>query len=43
MIDAIKTIKLKQNKEKRGNLENTFNGRMIENIEIWTHISKGFS
>jgi hypothetical protein len=40
MIDAIETIKLKQNKEKRWNLENTYNGRMIENIEIKGKSSK---
>ena len=29
----IKKVKIKQNGDKRWNLENTFNGRMIKNIE----------
>lgn len=33
MGDAIEILKTRQNKEKRWNLENTFNGRMIKNVE----------
>lgn len=40
MMDAIETITLKRNKERRWNLENTFNGKMIENIETKGKSSK---
>lgn len=40
MNDAIDKLKIKQNKEKRWNLENTFNGRMIRNIETKGESSK---
>ncbi|HRZ43161.1 MAG TPA: hypothetical protein P5228_10715 [Bacteroidales bacterium] len=40
MNDAIDKLISKQNKEKRWNLENTFNGRMIKNIETKGESSK---
>ena len=40
MEDAIEKLKHKQNKEKRWSLENTFNGRMIKNIETKGESSK---
>jgi hypothetical protein len=40
MEDAIEKLRTKQNKEKRWDLENTFNGRMIKNIETKGKSSK---
>ena len=40
MEDAIEKLKTKKNKEKRWDLENTFNGRMIKNIETKGESSK---
>jgi hypothetical protein len=33
MEESIEKLRARQNSEKRWNLENTFNGRMIKNIE----------
>jgi len=40
MEDAIEKLKMKQNKEKRWDLENTFNGRMIKDVETKGKSSK---
>ena len=40
MEDAIEKLKTKKNKEKRWDLENTFNGRMIKNVETKGKLSK---
>jgi len=40
MNDAVEKLKAKQNKENRWNLENTYNGRMIKNIEAKGESSK---
>jgi hypothetical protein len=40
MEDAIDKLKTKKNKENRWDLENTFNGRMIKNIETKGESSK---
>jgi hypothetical protein len=40
MEDAIKKLKAKQNTEKRWDLENTFNGRMVKNVETKGKSSK---
>jgi len=40
MEDAIEKLKSKQNSEKRWNLENTFNGRMIKDVETKGKSSK---
>ena len=40
MSEAIEILKSKQNKDRKWKLENTFNGKMIENIEIKSKNSK---